>query len=380
MLVSSFWGGPRTLAKNERIAELDGIRAIAIWMVLLFHSIFAFYDSPATLKFLPGPVLHILSLGFLGVDLFFVLSGFLITGILFDAKDRPFYFRNFYARRIRRIMPLYFTVVAIWACLYRRFWQYFLLSSVFGANLAMPLHIPIPHGPGVLWSLAVEEHFYLLWPIAVLLLNRRAFLILSITIFLGCPAVRAVFAARGMDRVLVHDLSWFRFDGLAAGAILAMWARSRVCTKKISLVIAGFLLFAFAFIEFIGPRFGHTASSALNFSRTYLIFAAFFVLAFAYRGTPWTQFLRNRFMRFSATLSYCLYLIHLSIGDGCTYLIRHQNLITMSPTGLLWLRAAVMIGVSFVVAALSWKYFERPILMPLSGSPQNRESRQAAFA
>jgi|SRR5580704_4224445 hypothetical protein len=86
--------------------------------------------------------------GWLGVDLFFLLSGFLITGLLFDTKDRPYYFKNFYIRRFLRIMPLCFTVVLIWSFVYRGYGRYFLLSSIFGANLSHLFGIHVPHGPG----------------------------------------------------------------------------------------------------------------------------------------------------------------------------------------------------------------------------------------
>src|SRR5215472_17465105 len=92
----------------NRVADLDGIRAIAIWMVMLMHVYYAFPNSPGALSIVPNPVMQILSHGWLGVDLFFLLSGFLITGILMGSKGGSHYFRNFDVRRILRIMPVYF--------------------------------------------------------------------------------------------------------------------------------------------------------------------------------------------------------------------------------------------------------------------------------
>jgi NAD(P)-dependent dehydrogenase (short-subunit alcohol dehydrogenase family) len=155
-----------------------------------------------------------------------MLSGFLITGILIGSKHRSHYFRNFYIRRVLRIMPLYFATVIVWSILYRGYGQYFLLSSVFGANLSWLLHIPQPHGPAVLWSLAIEEHFYLLWPLMVFLLNKRNLAIVTGAIFLLTPVIRAIAAAHGVNPELIYMLSWFRFDGLAAGA-LAAYAASK---------------------------------------------------------------------------------------------------------------------------------------------------------
>ena len=113
------------------------------------------------------PILLVVSHGWLGVNLFFMLSGFLITGILLGSRERPHYFRNFYIRRVLRIMPLYFACVIVWSIFYKGYGPYFLLSSVFGANMRWPLHIRVPHGPGGLWSLAIEEQFYLVWPLIV---------------------------------------------------------------------------------------------------------------------------------------------------------------------------------------------------------------------
>src|SRR5215212_7307756 len=125
-------GGTR---HSERIPELDGIRAVAIWGVFLAHALFRFDSAEGAFAGIPSPVLQLVAHGWLGVDLFFLLSGFLITGILIDSKDRPRYFRNFYIRRVLRIMPLYFAVILLWAFMYKDAGPYLLLSSVFGANL-----------------------------------------------------------------------------------------------------------------------------------------------------------------------------------------------------------------------------------------------------
>src|SRR5664279_1989098 len=211
---------------DHRVADLDGVRAIAIWMVLLLHVLIAFPNVPGALAFIPSPILLVLSHGWLGVDLFFMLSGFLITGILIGSRHRSHYFRNFYIRRVLRIMPLYFATVIVWSILYRGYGSYFMLSSVFGANMAWLLRIHVPHGPGVLWSLAVEEHFYLVWPLIVFLLNKRTLAIVTGVIFLGSPALRGIFAARGVPWGFIYECTWFQLDGLAGGDMMAIWARS----------------------------------------------------------------------------------------------------------------------------------------------------------
>jgi peptidoglycan/LPS O-acetylase OafA/YrhL len=338
-------------------------------MVLLLHIIYGFQNSPGALDFIPAPILLILSHGWLGVNLFFMLSGFLITGILLGSKDRPHYFRNFYIRRILRIMPLYFACVIVWSFLYKGFGSYFLLSSVFGANMRWPLHISEPHGPGVLWSLAIEEHFYLVWPLIVFLLNKRTLAIVAGAIFLGSPILRWIFAG-SVAQVFIYEGTWFQLDGLAAGAMMAIWARSAYASKRSSIVIAGALAVSLVLLTVAGIPFGllgrlTNASIALRGTQAYLGFAAVFVLTVAYRGTRWTAPLRWRFLQLSGVLSYCLYLVHLSVGDGYEYLLNRFNFpmwFYVGPSGAVFVRGAVMIGASFAIALVSRKYLEEPFL------------------
>jgi peptidoglycan/LPS O-acetylase OafA/YrhL len=355
---------------DHRVPELDGIRAIAVWMVLLAHAFFGFTNAPGALAGLPSPIYQLVSHGWLGVDLFFLLSGFLITGILIDTKTRAHYFRNFYVRRVLRIMPLYFTVIIVWACFYSNSGPYFLLSSVFGANLSELLHIHEPHGPGVLWSLAVEEHFYLLWPLIVLLLSRRRLLALSMAIFIAMPVLRGIYAARGMEPDSIYVLSWFRFDGLAAGAMMAIWAKSSYFSARAGWRIAAAAVAICLCISLAGLRFGifdaHTVVAvALRYTQTYLLFGALFVLVVSHTGAAWTSPLRWRFMQLSGALSYCIYLVHLSIGDGYEYLLTRYGIAAdarFGSTGSVLVRAAVMIIASFAIAAVSRKYLEEPFL------------------
>ena len=170
-------------AAGGHMAPLDGLRGLAILMVMAFH--FAWVQPPRSL---PAKLfVFVGSFGWAGVDLFFVLSGFLITGILLDSKSEPYYFRNFYARRILRIFPLYYSVLLVTLVVLPHFVSYdtpeltALLRSqawlwLYSANVS----VAVEHGHwlwnadwlrlGMLWSLAVEEHFYLVWPLLVFVL------------------------------------------------------------------------------------------------------------------------------------------------------------------------------------------------------------------
>ncbi len=356
-----------SIGEAQRIPELDGIRAIAIGMVLLLHVFFGYSNPAGALDFLPRPIFQLLGHGWLGVDLFFVLSGFLITGILLDTREQPHYFRNFYIRRFLRIMPLYFTMLIVWSFFYQGYSQYFWLSSIFGGNLASLFHVRVPHGPGVLWSLAIEEHFYLLWPLVVLLLNRRVLLLLCLAIFMGSPLLRGIYAAQGMKPEMIYDLSWFRFDGLALGAMLSLWARSEYRDRKSGNKVAIALLSLLVILCLVGAHFGlfgtkTVAAVALRYTQAYLVFGALFVLTLTNRNTRWTSLLRNKFLQLIGALSYCLYLVHLSVGDGYVYLMNHQSLIRVGPTATVLLRGGVVLSISFGIALLSRKYLEGPFM------------------
>ena len=107
------------------------------------------------------------------------------------------------------------------------------------------------------------------------------------------------------------------------------------------------------------------ASVALRYTQTYLVFGALFVLVVAYRDTIWTAPLRWRFMQLTGALSYCLYLIHLSIGDGYEYLVRAYGIVPaerFGASGAVLARTAVMVVASFVLAWLSRRYLEEPFL------------------
>lgn len=362
--------GEMRQASHSRVPELDGIRAIAIWMVLVSHMFFGWPVADGAFKYIPRAVLQGISHGWLGVDLFFVLSGFLITGILLDSRGAQHYFRNFYARRFLRIMPLYFTVVLICAMFYRNSWSYFILSTFFAANLAHMFGIAVPHGPGVLWSLAVEEHFYLLWPVLVFLLSRRRLVTLAIAIIVLTPIARGLAVAHGMPvDATVYAYSWFRFDGLALGGLLAIAVRWSKMSQRTAFGLAGALIGLSAAITIVGAFFGlmhkGVLGTALRFNQAQFIFGAMLLTAYTLRGTSWTRILRTRLARTSGDLSYCIYLIHLSIGDGVVAIARRLGWNTdaaLGGLGSVLTRGLIIISASFLLAMLSKKFLEEPFL------------------
>jgi len=262
------------LGSGAHISALDGVRGLAFCLVYFQH-------------FAGGEHIHIRALeavrgvGWTGVDLFFCLSGFLITGILYDTRHDPGYFRNFYARRALRIFPLYYLCLGLLALatpLLHLEWHpfhlcYFLYCSNF-LNAFDPAMRTFGFKPwidiGHFWSLAVEEQFYLIWPALVLFCSsRRAIIRLCVLLIVASIALRCVCigmylhvavnpgAAAGhwygrmlasmpasfFYRTFLYRITLFRFDSLAMGGIFAMWMRGEEQLKwfkKAHFAAAGF--------------------------------------------------------------------------------------------------------------------------------------------
>jgi peptidoglycan/LPS O-acetylase OafA/YrhL len=356
-------------SSSSRVLELDGFRAFAVLMVLVHHLFFG-WATPA-LASIPRVIRVAIGHGWLGVDLFFVLSGFLITGILIDSREGEHYFRNFYSRRILRIFPLYLTCILIMYFEYPRGGAYFRLSLLYLANFAYFFRVGTPHGPGVFWSLAVEEHFYLVWPLVVRLLRRTWLLGFSLLLVVGTPILRGVCAHAGMNPELqIYPYSFFRFDGLALGAILAIWVRSRHYSRSSAWKLAGLLAGTTCLIALIGLPYGITGSktvvgTAFHYTQAEFIFAGLMALALAYRGSGATGFLRCRAARITADLSFCIYLIHLAVGDffyRVLHFLGFDDVARLGAFGSLGLRILVVGTATFALAALSKKYLEDPFL------------------
>jgi peptidoglycan/LPS O-acetylase OafA/YrhL len=374
------------LMKQRRtyIRELDGIRALAVGLILLMH---LFHDAELVPKgFLAGvpfPLRIIVIHGWLGVDLFFVLSGFLITGILLKAKGKPEYFRGFYIRRVLRIFPLYYTILIflIAAYGYTQFATYWNFALGLSANLSGLVKANVPAAAGPMWSLAVEEQFYLFWPFVVLILSRRQLAAVAIGIMIVEPIIRC-WAGTGQ---LTYP--WCRFDGLALGSLLALWCSAPGFSSRKTLRLAGVLAaLSVTIMAFAAPfgGFGEgVTSTAVRISEGVLMFGALIAAAIALRGAPVTAILRSTPARVVAELSFCLYLVHLPLVVLFEFLshsifpaVSHLN-----PTILVPLRAFVVLVAALGLAALSRRYLElpflrlKPVLLPTESRALVREAR-----
>jgi peptidoglycan/LPS O-acetylase OafA/YrhL len=217
--------------------ELDTLRGIAVLGVVFLHG---FEWQYGMLRFSPpaSVFLTVTQRGSLGVDLFFILSGFLITGILIDSRDLPRFYARFYTRRALRILPVYYALLLLLLILHSSSVQFVALSFIYLANMTGMFGVPGDYGP--LWSLAVEEHFYLLWPTIVHRLRKERLAIVCLCIVALVPLLRLACFQFNWGKGSLGLYTWFVADGLATGSLVAVLLRvfeSRNCTKAMRLVL-----------------------------------------------------------------------------------------------------------------------------------------------
>jgi peptidoglycan/LPS O-acetylase OafA/YrhL len=313
-----------TLGGQVHLPALDGARGLAILLVLVFHLTLYGLALPSGTA---GKALYRIALsGWIGVDLFFVLSGFLITGILYDAKGKDHYLRNFYARRCLRIFPLYFGVLAIalvflplafpkhaglQALTSNSGWYWTYTTNVMIARGGWPDFGALGH----FWSLAVEEQFYLLWPFVVLLLNRRKLMGLCIACILLSLCVRMELHDWGR-RAAASVLMPARVDALAAGGLVALLHRGPTGLsgyRRHSLWVALGCGLALAGLGLRYREFNvsHEPILTVGFTMLALFFASLLVLLLSCGPHhPVGRVFRSAGLRFFGRYSYGLYVFH----------------------------------------------------------------------
>jgi peptidoglycan/LPS O-acetylase OafA/YrhL len=346
------------LREPSRMPELDGIRGIAIILTLLFHG-FTLSMRNEIWTGLPHWVELATRPGWMGVDLFFVLSGFLITRILLGSVGKPHYFRNFYARRALRILPLYYLILILIGVSYKASGSYVAICAFYLANMAPIFGIPILYSP--LWSLSVEEHFYLLWPWAISRLKPNRIWLLPAGILVIEPILRGIAFFHGWD---FYSYSWFRFDGLAAGALLAFFVKSDRYSRE-RLYLVGLLCFGGGTIVDAAITPGGMTGEAFLFTASALFCSAVIAAVLSGKLRSLSNFMRTRWLTKCGELSYCLYIVHVLIFYGWDSILGKYPSPLVNQVGrfgTLCLRALAVYAISIVVAELSGRYFEGPLL------------------
>jgi len=333
----------------KKIPQLDAVRGLAVLLVLLHNT-----------DIYPALHLQLISVnGWMGVDLFFVLSGLLITGILLDTKQSDGYFSNFYARRCLRIWPLYYAVLlfmfvivpilrpsdahTVFEARSSPWWAY----PVFLQNFLVPIPTMATGALGVTWSLAVEEQFYLVWPLVVWFCTAAQLRKIAIAVICFSPALRYYLS---LHQVNIYSNTFCRLDGLMAGALLAIVIRAAgfVPSKFVARAWVVFLISAplALAVETLHARW-------IGFSVIALASVSFVYLAL-FSTQKWLHaLLTNRFLVYTGTISYGIYLLQKIPLDAAKafHLDRHQ-----------FLALPLTTAATYAMAALSWNLLEKPFL------------------
>ncbi len=362
---------PRIQAGSEPIIrkhmpELDSLRGVAILMVIFLHGL---YWSPH-LGVLHGPVgllNRISRFGGRGVNLFFVLSGFLITGILVDSRNRTNFYRDFYARRARRILPVFYVTLLLLLCAPGQSRTYLALSALFLSNFAPLFGIAMTYA--MLWTLAVEEHFYLLWPFAVKRLSDRTLSWLAFVIAVGVAVLRAIFCKPILPEGFGY-YTWFVADGLSMGAILALLVRRPGFNRDRLKTTAFGSVALWATVVAAGAPFGilfqnNRLGAAFSLTLTNFFFFAILATALWIGSGQYKRWVSWRILEFFGYVSYGLYLIHWLVFDRFDALVNSFRPGTYPATGqpgLILLRFVSAGAIATLIAFLSRRYLEHPIL------------------
>ncbi|WP_394842782.1 acyltransferase [Pendulispora brunnea] len=354
------------------IRELDGLRGIAISLVLLHR----FWPDQGPLH----RFAKVAELGWVGVDLFFVISGFLIAGILLDTRSDPHYFRNFYARRMLRIFPLYYVFVlgclVVFPLMQRG--PYFETSFIKTAgsplwyilylgNVPETIGYEPPFVLGPIWSLAIEEQFYIVFPFVVAILDTAKLRKLLLGLIVAAPIFRlvALLLAPGNERIQ-YLATPCRMDCISLGCLLALMVRSTSFDRKTVARALGAALLVWAVGFPLGLLTRTTPwGRVLGYSVVAVTFGLLVLFVLQRRNERVTSLLRVSSLRYLGKICYGTYLLHRPADVFVDKLTNRLGITdpleapeALESVSILLLK----FGVAVAFASASWYAFEKPIL------------------
>lgn len=366
-----------------RIPELDGLRGLAILLVIFFH-----YTNEDALTRFNGLAYYVQrsgALGPTGVDLFFVLSGFLIGGILIDARRSSSYFRTFYLRRFFRIIPIYY----LWICLYialvsaagpviqSRSFSGKLLPrgfEVYAHFLFIQNLVPFSWSAqsglwgswfGHLWSLAVEEQFYLIAPLLIAWLSPRRLLAVLVGIVCGTPLIRLVLLLR-VHQIDCTRVMPFRADALAVGILVAILWRNPMARlwlmRRIQWIywMMAALFFAAFWPMYYAPAPHGLAATCFGFTWIALFYALLLLIVLVGSKGWIARAMRTGWLRAVGRVSYCMYIVHwiMDLFFHSVFLHARPQIVTLQGAGISLVAAIA----TYALASVSWHFFEGPLV------------------
>jgi peptidoglycan/LPS O-acetylase OafA/YrhL len=371
---------PPSPGDSSRIRELDGMRGAAIAMVVIFHYF------QITLEARPGSALAYLQAGarlsWTGVDLFLVLSGFLIGGILLDSRASTNYYSVFYKRRFFRIVPIYVVTLLLTAVLlslrlgpdsgpfkwlttegapwyaYLTFTQNFWMAHAasFGCN-----------GLAMTWSLAVEEQFYLTVPLYIRTLSRRWLVRVLLIGIGGAPVLRTLLLHFGSDSsVGIYTMMLCRSDALLLGVLAAVMLRDERWKERIRNASLAFyicipvFLLGLGFLTLRAWNLTTSMMKTVGYTWVALFYVTVLLFVLTRPDSRLTKFFQMKWLCWLGTLAYGIYLFHTGVQYLLFGLIWGRGAkVSSIPTFLVTMAAVAM---TLLLAMLSWRYFEQPLI------------------
>lgn len=324
---------------QKRIEQLDGLRACAILAVFLRHAL-GFKSA------------------WMGVDLFFILSGFLITGILLSKKKGRIssYLASFYSKRIRRILPPYILLLLVASAVFGTWWHRHWYMYLGATNLFQTLNLSQPAALGPLWSLGVEEQFYFVWPFVVFFWKEAWVARFAILLIVLAPVLRVFCTPLFHDALPIYTGTPFRMDLLASGALVAIvWRRHRQAVEtwgRYGIVLSVLGIAGFQATQ----KFAHLYQASNTRWSNFLIYECSLVIClgiFLWALSGWkVGILEWGPLKYIGRISYSMYLIHELAID------------VMAPKfGTFTVRTALSaLLITTTYAALSWYFMEKPII------------------
>jgi len=355
----------------RRIPELDGIRGVAILLVLVWHLVSCMMGSPP-------PLFRFLNAFWCGVDLFFVLSGFLIGGILLDHRTASNYYSVFYRRRICRILPIYFVWLGLffvagtarhhfdprtaswlfdnampawsYATLTQNFFQAH--AGTFGAVWM-----------SATWSLAVEEQFYLFLPFLIRVTPTKRLPWILIPLIAAAPLCRALLYDPGTEGITAYVTVFCRTDALLLGTLCAWFVRQEDAIARIRKAMPALRVTLLSCGGFVLLT-AYTGETAVTWISRYtllaLAFASWLLIALYDERSLLARAMRVRPLRAVGIVAYGTYLVHNAV-NGVFWSALRGHPPYFDRLSDVFLTPIPLLG-SLAIAAASWRYFEKPIV------------------
>ncbi|MXV17438.1 acyltransferase family protein [Hufsiella ginkgonis] len=365
----------------RHIPELDGVRGLAVLIIMVYH--FKFVERSSSL-YIDKLYNRVLELGWISVDLFFVLSGFLITGILLDKKKTRYFFTSFYYRRALRIFPLYYLFLFMMFGIVFPFlihhadpfeaekvryaqslngWFWIYLANVKQAIAGRF----VLAGVGHLWSLAIEEQFYMMWPVLVYFTTKTSLRNISIGLIIFSLVTRLYLkfvAGWGIDAIFLFTPA--RLDTLSFGCLAAIAVRSEVKINYRLMNYVFYLLVGVAVVFYAVHGLKYSDAEKPTFMLSYTLSGMMFGVLILMLQSSYPVFYRglfvNKFLLFLGKYSYALYMFHPIIRFVMAKLLGKPVMVHGSEVPWIIGFTLICIAISIIISQISWHLYEKQFL------------------